>query len=100
MFFFWKKKSKPCCENQDSSITFEYFNPGASQVFLCGDFNNWSEQSHKLSKGPDGKFTISIRLKPGSYQYKFLVDGNWMLDQKAGLLADNSFGTKNSVIVV
>lgn len=80
------------------SVDFDYFNPSAKEIYIAGDFNNWSTSSDKMTRDKTGRFKIRIRLSPGRYQYKFLVDGRWMVDQKPTTLIDNPFGTKNSVI--
>ncbi len=99
--------SNSCCSSNHASeiqdwsgqpVRFDYFNPAAQEIFIAGDFNNWSTSSHKLTKDKTGRHNIEIKLHPGRYQYKFVVDGKWMVDQKPTTLIDNSFGTKNSVI--
>jgi hypothetical protein len=39
-------------------------------------------------------------LGPGRYQYKFLVDGEWIVDPAASQNVANAFGTLNSVLEV
>jgi 1,4-alpha-glucan branching enzyme len=87
-----------CQDWAGTAIEFEYFNPAAKEIFLCGDFNNWSSTTNKMKRDNTGRFKLSINLSPGRYQYKFLVDGRWMVDQKPTMLIDNGLGTKNSVL--
>lgn len=42
----------------------------------------------------------TIHLAPGTYEYKFVVDGEWVLDESNPNFAANDFGTLNSVINV
>lgn len=51
------------------------------QVFAAGSFNGWNNSADPLT-GPDsdGVFTRAVRLPPGRYLYKFVVDGNWIPD--------------------
>ncbi|KAL8042855.1 hypothetical protein ABFX02_09G079200 [Erythranthe guttata] len=55
---------------------------GGNQVFLSGSFNGWSERiAMVLVEGSRTIFQRIIDLPPGCYQYKFLVDGTWRIDQ-------------------
>lgn len=75
------------------------FKPDAKEVYLVGEFNNWDTQSDKLVKRK-GEFQKTMRLAPGEYQYKFLVDGEWHCDPKAKRQVPNAYGTMNSVVQV
>jgi len=51
----------------------------AKQVILAGSFNNWSENELVMKKSAQG-WELDYVLPSGNYEYKFIVDGNWMLD--------------------
>lgn len=81
--------------------TFRFsINPGAGakKVHLVGDFNQWKAAA--MSKQKDGSFATVVKLKPGTYEYKFVVDGQWRVDPDNGAWALNPFGTLNSVATV
>ena len=59
---------------------FYYDNPYARQVFLVGDFNNWNPYSHPFRKNRAGLWEIEIDLPDGNYSYRFIVDGEQMVD--------------------
>jgi 1,4-alpha-glucan branching enzyme len=67
---------------------------------LAGSFNNWDYKSTPLRKGKDNIWRTSLSLKPGRYEYKFYVDGNWWNDPSNNSSVGNSFGTQNSVIQI
>ncbi|MBI5722413.1 MAG: hypothetical protein HZA50_00500 [Planctomycetes bacterium] len=71
---------------------------GARKVHIVGDFNNW--QPVQMDEQPDGSFAFVLDVGPGSYQYKFVVDGRFVVDPDNTNLAMNSFGTLNSVVEV
>ncbi len=51
----------------------------AQSVALAGEFNHWQAQAMK--KQPDGSWTLTVPLAPGTYGYKFLVNGSeWLFD--------------------
>lgn len=53
--------------------------PNAGRVALAGTFNDWSDWRH-LMRWENGAWVVSLDLEPGTYQYKFIVDGVWLLD--------------------
>jgi 1,4-alpha-glucan branching enzyme len=71
----------------------------AKEVFLMGDFNNWSLEKHPMRKDGNGTWTKRVMLSPGSHEYKFLVDGQWKEDPRNNLRCPNCFGSYNSVIL-
>lgn len=81
-------------------ITFQYDNPGAKSVCLVGDFNGWNEKKHPMMNNGTGGWEKRILLVPGTYEYKFIVDGQWKRDPGNAEHRTNSFGTKNSVLHV
>ncbi|MEM1321627.1 MAG: hypothetical protein AAGG75_15320 [Bacteroidota bacterium] len=53
--------------------------PEAQHVVLSGDFNNWNGAELIMEKQADG-WALPIALRPGNYQYKFIIDGRWTVD--------------------
>ena len=53
--------------------------PDAKSVVLSGSFNGWSRNELLMQK-VEGDWQISYILAPGTYEYKFIVDGNWITD--------------------
>jgi 1,4-alpha-glucan branching enzyme len=80
-----------------SAPTFTYTDPAAKNVYVAGDFNQWSATANPMQKDGSGVWTAVIPLKPGKYQYKFVVDGNWKQDPLNPDAADDTFGGRNSV---
>jgi Glycogen recognition site of AMP-activated protein kinase len=64
-------------------VTFSYRPTGkAEAVHLAGAFNDWQTDGDPMA-GPDadGRYSQRVQLKPGNYQYKFVVDGkHWRAD--------------------
>ena len=83
-----------------SGVTFRYSGEGSS-VNLAGEFNSWSTSADPLKKSSDGTWTITKKLAPGRYAYKFVIDGGtWKTDPAAKESVDDGFGGKNGIIVV
>ena len=53
-----------------------------------------------LSPGPGGAWTTTVWLPAGRYEYRFVVDGQWISDPSARESVPNTFGSTNSVLVV
>jgi 1,4-alpha-glucan branching enzyme len=53
--------------------------PNAKEVALAGNFNAWNPGELFLEKTRGG-WQIPYVLAPGNYEYKFLVDGHWIVD--------------------
>ena len=51
--------------------------PAATSVSLAGCFNNWDSSANPMTKRGDGSWIVVLRLPPGFYHYKFVVDGKW-----------------------
>ena len=81
-------------------VLFEFYAPQAKKIFVAGSFNDWSERAHPLKKAKDGKWSVAVALKPGRYEYRFLVDGIWESDQKPVESVPNAFGSWNCVVTV
>ncbi|MCS7049211.1 MAG: glycogen-binding domain-containing protein [Verrucomicrobiae bacterium] len=81
-------------------VEFVLDEPTANHVVVAGEFNNWSTTANPLTKDPTGKWRTTIPLKPGRYQYKFVVDGNWKPDPANPETAPDGFGGFNSVKIV
>ena len=71
----------------------------ASIVALAGSFNNWNQSQFIFGK-EGNEWICRIDLEPGKHAYKFIVDGNWLLDPANPNTEDDDYGVKNSVIVV
>lgn len=69
-------------------------------VFLAGTFNDWDTEALRL-EGNDGVYSVTLDLAPGTYEYKFLVNGFWTMDPDTSReWVPNGLGTLNSVVVV
>jgi hypothetical protein len=71
----------------------------ASIVALAGSFSNWNQSQYIFGREGD-VWVCRIDLEPGKHAYKFIVDGNWLLDPDNPTTEDDDYGVKNSVIIV
>jgi hypothetical protein len=81
-------------------VTFTLFGfQNAKRVILAGDFNDWSESELEMTKTDKG-WTYTILLIGGKYHYKFIVDGEWMVDPNNKIREYDGRGNINSVKMV
>ena len=82
------------------TIAFTLNAPDAKEVMISGDFTNWERASLRRMNPKDKIWRKELTLKPGRYEYKFLVDGNWIVDPNNHNRTWNNYGSENSVIEV
>ncbi|KAL8137700.1 hypothetical protein V2J09_003701 [Rumex salicifolius] len=69
----------------------------ASKVLLTGSFDGWATQ-RKMEKLSNGTFCAWLRLYPGRYEIKFIVDGTWKVDPLRPIVANN--GNENNLLII
>lgn len=70
----------------------------ASEVLLAGSFDGWTTQS-KMQKSQTGVvFSLCLKLYPGRYEIKFIVDGKWRIDPLRPIVNNN--GYENNLLVI
>jgi chromosome partitioning protein len=85
----------------ESGVLFVAHAPGANDVKLAGDFNNWEPEHTPMVPVPDGEaFQTLLPLSPGRYRYRYVVDGSWRSDPHNTYVESNPFGELNSVVEV
>jgi len=83
------------------SIRFVLSAPEARSVTLVADFNNWSPESHSLSRSHEsGDWELVVPLRKGrGYVYNFVIDGEeWLPDPSAQGTIDDGLGGQASYI--
>ena len=48
----------------------------------------------------DGLWKTRLRLKPGAYRYRFVVDGQWCQDPQNPHFRKNPFGSLDSLLEI
>lgn len=84
----------------EKPVEFVLQHPQARSVAVAGSFNDWNLTRTPMSLGSDGTWRATVWLPAGRYEYRFVVDGQWMSDPGARESVQNTFGSTNSVRVV
>ncbi|MFN4245777.1 MAG: glycogen-binding domain-containing protein [Brevinematia bacterium] len=95
-------------------VRFTFDRPAATTVHLAGQFNNWTAPPSQGTPGTEnvpipmekdpktGYWTVEWKIKPGRWQYKYVIDGGvvWSEDQANPLKENDGFGGYNSVAIL
>jgi 1,4-alpha-glucan branching enzyme len=92
--------AKTPAATKEQGVTFELDLPTAGEVYVAGQFNDWSPTDYRLTKGEDGIWRVTLELKPGKYEYKFIADGQWLEDPKNPDKVPDPYGGNNSLLTV
>jgi 1,4-alpha-glucan branching enzyme len=87
-------------KNSHKRISFEYHAPGAMAVFLAGSFNGWNVSANPLKKDKEGNWSTTVKLFSGTYEYLFVVDGEWKEDPNCESHYLNKYGGYNCLLTV
>lgn len=72
----------------------------AEEVRVTGNFLDWKKEGIQLSHDGSGVWRALLRLEPGAYEYRLLVDGEWKDHADATERVANPYGTENCVLKV
>ena len=85
-------------------VVIEYRDPGAADVRIAGDFNGWvpdrDVESTIRQEGETRVWRKVLHLVPGTYAYRYVVDGEWREDPANPHRSATPMGASNSVLVV
>ena len=87
-------------KNHPHPVRIEFHHDKAQAVFIAGTFNDWNPTATPLIALGEGRWVKELALPPGRYEYRFVVDGEWVSNTEATEHVTNAFGTCNSVFVV
>jgi len=69
-------------------------------VRVAGDFNNWEPDQDITTRSSGGAVEKVLKLQPGVYQYRLVVDGQWQDDASNPDRMQNLMGGYNSLLRV
>ena len=96
-----KAAKKASAKTAERRVTFTVRAEAGKAVYLAGCFNKWNPTGKKMTdKKKDGVYSTTVKLAPGTYEYKFVIDGVWCADPENQDFVKNDCGTLNSVITV
>lgn len=81
-------------------VHFEFIHPTAQRVCIAGTFNAWHCSATPMIAMDEGRWAKELLLPPGTYEYRFVVDGAWVTDPNSKETAANPFGGHNTILRV
>jgi glycosidase len=82
--------------------TFSYHSESSSasdEIVVMGGFNDWSRTALKLhDQDEDGIYDRIVFLKPERHEYKFVINGDELIDPENPVFVSNNIGGWNSVL--
>jgi len=87
----------------EGGVRFVCHSPGAKSVQVAGDFNQWTAADGKAEMAETdqpGVWSREVRLPPGRYAYRLIIDGRWCSDPANPYVESNPYGELNSVVEV
>ncbi|MCH2186919.1 AAA family ATPase, partial [Myxococcota bacterium] len=85
-------------------VLIQFQDERAGDVRVAGDFNGWVPDKNVASrvevKGPGRVWTKVLKLAPGTYQYRCVIDGQWCIDPGNPDSVAGPMGHPNSVLHV
>lgn len=96
-FGFNRFKNKSAFTVSDSIVRFFLRgNSNAGIVNVAGSFNNWQSTALSMFKTDSG-WIADVKLSPGKWLYKFVIDGSWKVDRDNNNMENDGMGNDNSV---
>ncbi len=89
--------SAPATTPEGVMFSIEAFD--AASVQLAGDFNDWTLDGSEMEP-TGGIWTKVVKLAPGRYRYRYVIDGQWQNDPLNAVVEPSAFGGHDSVLVV
>ena len=79
---------------------FTYYQKGLQSISVIGEFNDWSVDSTSMIEVSPGVWTVSLRLRPGVYEYQYILNGQQRVTDPTMPQTSSDFGSPNSVVTV
>jgi len=84
-----------------SSVVFRVYQPNAQELSVAGSFNDWKSFTMFRNTSDPSKWGVRYdNLPPGTYQYKFIIDGVWLLDPENYSPEADGSGSINSSFTI
>ena len=94
-----KSAAKKPVAAKAKAVQFTVRADSGAKVFLAGTFNGWDPAATPMAE-KKGVFAVSLKLAPGRYEYKYVINGEWTADAENQDFVQNECGTLNSVVTV
>jgi diguanylate cyclase (GGDEF)-like protein len=94
-------RNQVCIYAPPTQAVFRYRPQPGVPVESCavvGSFNGWDPLADPMAAQEDGSFWAKVGLIPGTYEYKFVVNGQWVADPSHTERISDGYWGHNSVL--
>jgi len=99
-----KEVERTAWQQEDNEAILRLKYNGDGELYITGDFNNWSRPGKPLRKGKDHTYLIKLDLSSGAYEYKIVVkkagQKSWLKLPDELAKVDDGFGGENGRIII
>ncbi|VAW83110.1 hypothetical protein MNBD_GAMMA13-1718 [hydrothermal vent metagenome] len=81
-------------------VVLTYDDIDCKRLQLAGDFNGWIPDRNVETRKVNGHWQKVFTAKPGVYEYRLLIDGEWQADPTNTSEIPNDLGGINSLLQV
>jgi hypothetical protein len=74
--------------------------PRPKEVYVIGSWDDWASKNQLVFSKIAKNYKISLKLKPDTYFYKYIVDGNYVLADHQDTADEDQFGNINHKVVI
>ena len=85
---------------EEREVVLDYGDIDAHRIQIAGDFNGWVPDLHVDTVAESGRVRKVLRVRPGTYEYRVIIDGVWQQDPTNPLEIPNNLGGNNSLLRV
>ena len=77
---------------------FHYEGEEGDEIYVMGGFNDWSRDKIRMERKKNNKYGKNVFLKPRRHEYKFVVNGEELIDPNNSVFISNNIGGWNSIL--
>lgn len=81
-------------------VVLSYHHFMGRDLQIAGDFNDWIPDYRVETRTINGTVQKVLKIPPGAYQYRVIIDGEWQEDPVNPVRVPNDMGGTNSVLRV
>ena len=77
---------------------FQYEGKEGDEVYVMGVFNDWSRNGLRMENQRNNIYEKNVFMEPKKHEYKFVVNGEELIDPENSVFISNNIGGWNSIL--
>ncbi|MEK7321722.1 MAG: AAA family ATPase [Pseudomonadota bacterium] len=83
---------------RERRVVLSYHHAANRDMQIAGDFNGWIPDHEVETRTVNDTMQKVLKVTPGAYQYRVIIDGKWQEDPANPMRVPNRFGGSNSLL--